>query len=80
MLFFDIAGKKVQVYAHRSQRRMTKYFLEAENITTVEQIVFGEGMPEYMRGAPHTHDSGLASVSSEHLLNTALRQGYTVLT
>lgn len=49
MLFLDIGAKEIKVDTHRSQAGVPQYPLKAEDITAVDQVNPGEGMPEGMR-------------------------------
>ena len=71
MLLLDVAGKKVKIKAYGGQARMSQYSLQAEDIATVGQIPFGEGVTTSMRRASHPGDTGAAGEPPHHLLDTA---------
>ena len=75
MLLFNVNGEKAKVKAHRSQAGVPEYFLQAENITAVEEIILGEGMSESMRRASRAGDTGLPAVAAQHLLDAVSGQG-----
>ena len=71
MLLLDVAGEKVKIKPYGGQARMSQYSLQAEDIATVGQIPFREGVTTSMRRASHPGDSGALGKSSHHLLDTA---------
>jgi hypothetical protein len=59
---------------------MSQYSLQAEDIATVGQIPFGEGVTTSMRRASDPGDTGAAGESPHHLLDTASGQRQAVIT
>jgi len=75
VLLLNVNGEKVKVKTYRSQAGVPEYFLQAEDITTVEEIIFGEGMPESMRRASRAGDTSLPAITAQHLLDAISGQG-----
>ena len=75
MLFLDITGKEVQVKPDRGQTGMTEDLLEAEDVTTVKQVVFGEGVAKRVWRPPYPGNASPLTGTPQHLLYTAPGEG-----
>ena len=49
VLLLDIAGKQVEIQAYGGQARMSQYPLQAEDIASVDNILFGEAVAKRVR-------------------------------
>lgn len=79
MLRLYIGGKKIQIHSHRGQAGMPQYFLQAEDITAVQKVIAGEGMPQCVRRATNPPDTGFLAVAPQHLLDAVSGEGQPII-
>lgn len=59
---------------------MAEYLLQTENVTAIQEIIFGKSMAKRMRRTPHPCYSDPSPVSPEHLLDTTFGKRNAVFT
>jgi len=75
VLLFYVGGEKVEVHTDRCQAGVSQYFLQAKDITAVEQVIPGESMAEGVGRTPHSCDADSFTVTAQHLLDTVSGKG-----
>ena len=58
---------------------MPQYFLQAEDITAVQKVIAGEGMPQCVRRATNPRDTGFPAVAPQHLLDAVSGEGQPII-